>query len=145
MATAGGNHPMSNKDALQRLVDGLQALIRDHLALARVELKQDARELGKDLAMRASGVPALLTGYMMLMAALGFLLAVWLPTWAGFGIVALVNLAAGAFLTAVWGPRAIQRRLELRTTTDELRRDKQWLSQLTQTSAPPPAQPLIPL
>src|SRR5205085_10316873 len=85
---------MPSRDALQRLLDGLQTFIREHLALARVEMKQDLRAMGKDLAAGAAGVPALGAGYLLLMVALALLLSRWLPIWAAFGIVAGVNLAA---------------------------------------------------
>ncbi|MCA1827447.1 MAG: phage holin family protein [Myxococcales bacterium] len=64
---------MPSKDALQRLIDGLQTLIREHLALARAELKDDARTMGRDLLVGAAGVPALAAGYLLLMMAIGYL------------------------------------------------------------------------
>src|SRR5438046_1148762 len=90
---------MPSKDALQRLIDGLQTLIREHLALARAELKEDVRSVGRDAVVGAAGVPALLAGYLLLMMALGFLLSLWMPTWAGLGIIALLNLGAGGAVT----------------------------------------------
>jgi uncharacterized membrane protein YqjE len=117
-------------DALQRLIDGLQTLMREHIALARVELKQDLRETGRDLAVSAAGVPALAAGYLLFMAAIAFLLATWMPQWAAFGIVALVNLGTGSIISLVWGRRVLKTRLELRRTGEELRKDKQWLASL---------------
>src|SRR5438105_6894219 len=90
---------MPSKDAFQRLIDGLQTLIREHLALARAELKEDVRSVGRDAVVGAAGVPALLAGYLLLMIALAYLLAIWLPLWAAFGIVAAVNLGAGGALS----------------------------------------------
>lgn len=120
----------SSKDALQRLVDGLQTLIREHLALARAELKEDARSLGRDLLGGAAGLPALAAGYLVLMIAIGHLLAVWLPAWAGFGIVGLVNLCAGGALTLAGVRRVLQNRPGLPRTGAELRKDRAWLSSL---------------
>ncbi len=60
------NQPsMPAKDALQRLLDGLQTLMKEHLALARAELKDDVRTMGRDLLVAAAGVPALAVGYLM--------------------------------------------------------------------------------
>src|SRR5438445_10848944 len=87
------------RDALDRLLDGLQTLIREHLALARVELKQDLRTMGRDLATGAAGVPPLAAGFLLLMFAIASLLSIWLPPWAAFGIVGLVTLAGGGGLT----------------------------------------------
>ncbi len=67
--------PIPSKDALQRLLDGLQTLIREHLALARVEAKEDLRAMGRDLLVSAAGIPALFAGYLLLMVAIGYLLA----------------------------------------------------------------------
>ncbi len=120
----------TSRDALQRLLDGLQTLIREHLALARFELKEDVRNMGRDLLVGASGVPALAAGYLLSMMAFGYLLAIWLPAWAAFGIVALVNLGAGSFLSFLWGRRAVQKRVQLRKTSEELKNDKEWLAAL---------------
>ena len=99
---------MPSKDALQRLIDGLQTLIREHLALARAEIKDDLRVMGRDLLVGASGVPALAAGYLLLMVAIGYLLGVWLPLWAAFGIVAVVNLGVGGAVSLA-GLRKIMR------------------------------------
>ena len=119
-----------SRDALQRLVDGLQTLIREHLALARAELKEDARSLGRDLLAGAAGVPALAAGYLLLMIALGYLLAIWLPPWASFGIVAAVNLGAGGALTLAGVRKVMQNRPGMQGTGAELKRDRAWLSSL---------------
>ncbi|TMA28882.1 MAG: phage holin family protein [Deltaproteobacteria bacterium] len=122
--------PAPSLDALQRLIDGLQTLLREHIALARAEVKEELRNTGRELLVSAAGVPALAAGYLLLTIALGFLLAVWIPQWAAFGIVALANLGAGAILTLFWGRRALRQRLSLPRTGEELRRDKEWLAAL---------------
>jgi uncharacterized membrane protein YqjE len=130
------DHSTSSKDALQQLLDGLQTFIREHLALARVEIKEDLRGLGRDLLVGAAGVPALAAGYLMLMIAIGYLLAIWLPSWAAFAIVAVVNLTAGGILTWSGTRRAMQNRVELTRTATEIRRDREWLASLKQSSRP---------
>ena len=149
--------PMPSKDALQRLIDGLQTLIREHLALARAELKEDVRSVGRDAVVGAAGVPALLAGYLLLMMALGFLLSLWMPTWAGLGIIALLNLGAGGAVTYAGIRKVMRGRVDLRRTGEELQRDRQWLASLKEppraagdgqmqppapsTNLVPPAQP----
>jgi len=125
-----GNMP--SRDALQLLLDGLQTFIREHLALARVEMKQDLRAMGKDLAVSAAGAPALIAGYLLLMAAIALLLAKWLPIWAAFGLVAVVNLAGGASLTYRGARRAMSNGMDLHGTAEELQRDRQWLASMKQ-------------
>lgn len=128
--------PVPSKDALQRLLDGLQTLIREHLALARAEIKDDVRSMGRDLLIGAAGVPALLAGYLLLMMALGYLLSLWLPPWAAFGLVAVANLGAGAALTAVGARKAMAERPPLAGTGQELQRDKTWLASLNENTRP---------
>ena len=122
--------PLPSKDAFQRLIEGLQTFIREHLALARAEAKDELRTLLRDLAVAAAGVPFLLVGYLLLMIAAGFALALVLPSWAAFGIVAAVNLAAGGALTFVLGGRVARKRLALPATGEEIQRDKQWVAEL---------------
>ena len=126
------------KDALPRLLDGLQMFIREHLALARAEMKADLRALGRDLAVGAAGVPALAAGYLLLMFAIGFLLALWLPQWAAFAIVASLNLAAGGILTQAGVRRAMRDRLDLPRTAEEIQRDRQWLAAMRQNGGAQP-------
>jgi Putative Actinobacterial Holin-X, holin superfamily III len=130
--------PIPPKDALQRLLDGLQLFIREHLALARAEMKADLRAMGRDLAVGAAGVPALTAGYLLLMFAAGFLLSVWLPQWIAFSIVAVVNLTAGGILTRAGMRRALRDRLELPCTAEEIQRDRQWLSAMRQNGGERP-------
>lgn len=118
------------RDALQRLLDGVQTLIREHMALARVEIREDARAMGRDLLVGAAGLPALVAGYLLLMMAMGFLLALVVPTWAAFGLVALLNLAAGGALTLAGVRKVTGDRMELPRTAEELRRDKAWLAEM---------------
>lgn len=118
------------KDAFQRLIEGLQTFIREHLALAQAEAKDELRSLARDAAVAASGVPFLMAGYLLLMIAAGFALSLVLPSWAAFAVVAAVNLAAGGVLTFVLGRRILRKRVPLARTGQELQRDKQWVAQL---------------
>lgn len=123
---------MPSRDALQRLVDGLQMLVREHLALARAELKDDLRAMGRDALAGAAGV--LPAGYLLFMAAIALLLATWIPAWAGLGIVALVNLAVGGAVTRAGVRRLMKSRVDSTRTGEELQRDKQWIASLRENS-----------
>src|SRR2546430_14059446 len=101
-----------SRDVLHRLLDGLQTFIREHLALARVEMKQDLRAMGRDLAVGAAGMPALGAGYPLPMVAASFLLSSLLPYWAALGIVALANLVTGGTLTLSGARRAMRDRVD---------------------------------
>src|SRR5438132_8952978 len=129
---------MPSKDALQRLIDGLQPLIREHLALARAEIKDDLRVMGRDLLVGASGVPALAAGYLLLMMSIGYLLGVWLPLWAAFGIVAVVNLGAGGAVSLAGLRKIMRPRVGRPRPGEELQRAQAWLASLRAGSPPAP-------
>ena len=133
------------RDALNRLIDGFQTLVREHLALAKIELKEDLNRMARSLILSAAGVPALVAGYMLLNIAIALLLATVMASWAAFGIVALVNLGAGAALTVVFGKRAKETRIKLSETESELRRNREMFSGLKARSeplSPTPAPPV---
>ncbi len=125
---------IASRDALQRLVDGLQTLIREHLALARAELKDDLRNLGRDALAGAARVPALAAGYLLSMTAIALLLATWIPAWAAFGVVALANLAVGGAVTRAGVRKPMRNRVELPRTGEEPRRAKQWIASLRENA-----------
>jgi uncharacterized membrane protein YqjE len=131
---------VSPRDALARLLDGVQTLFREHLALAKTELKDDLRRAGRDVLLSAAGLPPLLVGYVLSIVALALLLAQALPGWVAFALVALVNLIAGGALTLGFMSKARQEKIGLPRTEEELRRDKEWLASLRE-GAP---RPMIP-
>ncbi len=128
MVLPGSSLPQ--KDAFQRLIEGLQTFIREHLALAKSEARDELSALARDLAVVAVGVPFLLTGYLLLMVAAGCALSLLLPAWAAFGVVAVANLGAGSVLMFVLGRRILRRRVALPRNGEELERSKQWVAQL---------------
>ena len=132
-----GTTGLPAKDAFQRLIDGLQTLIREHLALARAEAKDDLRAMARDAVFSAAGLPALLVGYLLMMVSIALALGAVLPLWASFAVVAFLNLGAGGMLTLVWGKRLSRNRVELEQTGQELQKDKAWLAGLREGTAPP--------
>jgi uncharacterized membrane protein YqjE len=122
--------PVPPRDALARLIDGVQTLFREHLALAKAELKDDVRRAGRSVLFSAAGLPPLFVGYVLLMVAIALLLQLVLVAWAAFGIVALLNLVLGGALTVAFGAKVRAEKLALVRTQQELRRDKEWLSSM---------------
>lgn len=81
-----------------RMADGFSKLVNQHIQLARAELGEDIRGMGKDVVHIAMVVPFFLVGYIFLCGALAALLASFIG-WAGaLGLVAAVNLGVGGFL-----------------------------------------------
>jgi uncharacterized membrane protein YqjE len=129
------------RDALNRLIDGFQTLVREHLALAKVELKEDLRRMGRSLLLAAVGIPALLAGYLLLNAAVALLLSAVMASWLAFGIVAFANLGVGAALTVVFGKKARETAFSMPAVGEELRRDRELLATVGGGGAAEPARP----
>ncbi len=78
-----------------RLTEGFSKLVTQHLTLARVELIEDARSMGMDVALIAAFVPFILVGYSLLCGALVALLAPWLGWPGALALVGALNLIGG--------------------------------------------------
>ncbi|HEY3449817.1 MAG TPA: phage holin family protein [Myxococcales bacterium] len=128
--------PDSVTEAVTGLSQGMNALVRGHLALARVEVVRDLKALGKDAALELAGVPMLMASYLLLWIGIGYLLALAIPTWASFLICAGANLLGGLTLLAVGYALMKKQKVELPASADEIRRDREWASKLRE----PPAQ-----
>jgi uncharacterized membrane protein YqjE len=139
MANSDPHAAVSPRDALTRLLDGVQTLFREHLALAKTELKDDLRRASRDLLLSAAGLPPLLVGYVLLMVAAALLLAHAVPGWLAFALVAVVNLGAGGALTVAFGKKAKEDKIALPRTGEELRRDREWLASLGESGGRPGA------
>ncbi|MCY1076734.1 phage holin family protein [Archangium lansingense] len=116
-----------------RLTDGFSKLVTQHLTLARVELMEDARVMGSDVARIAAFVPFVLVGYAFLCAALSAFLARWIGWDGSLALVGAVNLVVGGLGIA----RAANRLKSFQVmdeTTRELNRSVSVLAQ-----APVPA------
>ena len=61
-----------------RMADSFSRLVSQHLTLARMELAEDAKALGLDVARIVVFVPFLLVGYLFLCGALSVALAQWI-------------------------------------------------------------------
>jgi uncharacterized membrane protein YqjE len=110
-----------------RMTEGFSRLVTQHLALARAELVEDLRGLGKDTALMVAGVPFVLLGYAFLCAALAALLERWVG-WAGaLALVGSLNLVIGGVGIGVAASRLKQRSL-MDGTTEELNRSVEVLA-----------------
>ncbi|HEX5746402.1 MAG TPA: phage holin family protein [Archangium sp.] len=120
---------------LGRLTDGFSKLVTQHLTLARVELMEDARVMGTDVARIAAFVPFVLVGYCFLCAALSAFLARWIGWDGALALVGAVNLVGGGMGIARAASRLKSFRL-MDDTAEELNRS---VTALAQTPVPVPA------
>jgi hypothetical protein len=119
-----------------RMTDGFSKLVTQHLSLARLELMDDAREMGTDVAYITAFVPFVLVGYAFLCAALSVFLATWLG-WAGsLAAVGAINLVGGG-LGIVRAVARLKAHRLMDDTTEELNRSVAVLAQA------PAAQPQV--
>ena len=100
-ATHEHNGP-SAVQALERLADGAQGVIRDQLELARIEAREAVLGSLTGMAAALVGTIFFLIGWVALSMAAYTRLLVWVPPWTSFLIVEGVNLALVAAASA-WG------------------------------------------
>lgn len=105
---------------LGRIADGIARLLGQHFALARLEIAEDARRMGKGVAGVALFVPFLLLGYGFLCAALTAWLQAYLPLPWALAAVGGGNVLLGS-LGLVSAIRALKSRAVMDDTVDELR------------------------
>jgi hypothetical protein len=107
-------------DLVVQLAGDLANLFAQHVALAKVELRDGARTVGKGVAILAAVAPLVVVGYAFLNAALALALARWMPLAASVALMGLLNILAGGAGVLV-AARAFRRPV-LEETVDELGR-----------------------
>jgi uncharacterized membrane protein YqjE len=119
MKTDVPEQPTGVTDLVARLVDGLAQLLAQHVALARLELGEESRSLGRALGTLALFVPLLVVGYAMLCFGLAFALAAWLSLPGAVLLVGAVNLVVGG--VGLWTARKAFAHRVLQETTAAVR------------------------
>lgn len=117
--------------AFGRITEGISRLVSEHLALARVELREDARALGTQVAKIAVFVPAVLVGYGLLCVAVALALRPWLGDVGAFAAMGGLNFVGGA-IGAYAAVNKLSKHPVLETTRVEVERTSQTLSQVKQ-------------
>jgi VIT1/CCC1 family predicted Fe2+/Mn2+ transporter len=111
------------------VVKDLQDLFRAEIQLAKTELKEDAVATGKAAGAMVAGALVGLIGFIFLMLAVTYALALALPMWLSALIVALALIAVAAVL-ALWGKKEIAAtKLGPEQTIATLKEDQQWAKQ----------------
>src|SRR5579884_1262852 len=75
-------------DLVAGIIRDLQDIVRGEIRLAKAELKADATAAARGAGFLVGGAVVGLVGFLILMLAVAYLIAVWLPLWAATGIVA---------------------------------------------------------
>ena len=130
----GATEPLAGEasvgDLLSRLTDDFSQLVRSHVELAKVEIKEEVARAGKGAGMlTASGLAAYLTITLLSFAAAWGLTEV-VPEGVAFLIVGLV-WAAGAAVMALTGKQKLAEAKGPEQTVQEVKEDAQWIRQQT--------------
>lgn len=81
-------------------------IVRKEIQLAKAEVKVDAAKAGKGAGFLGAAAVLGIFGLNLLLFTLAFVLDIWLPRWAAFGIITLIVLATAGFL-ALMGKKAL--------------------------------------
>ena len=100
---------------LKELGQSLTVLLENHFALFKLELREDAKVAGQQVAAIAALLPLLLLGWAFLCIALGILLGRVMPLDLSFLLVGLINLAIAASGVGLAVTRLMHHRWLLRT------------------------------
>lgn len=94
---------MALGNQLRELADAFSELVAQHVRLARMELKEDARFVGVRVGLIAALAPLILVGYCFLCIALALALRRWMGEELAFMTVGVLNLLIGGVGIAVVG------------------------------------------
>lgn len=104
--------PESSERTIGQLVadatHDLQAIVRGEIDLAKAEITSGAKVVGRGAGLLAGAGFLAVIGLVFLFHTLAWVLDVWLPVWAGYGIVTLLLLLVAAVL-GLLGRSALQK------------------------------------
>jgi uncharacterized membrane protein YqjE len=121
-----------------RMADSFSRLVSQHITLARMELAEDAKAMGMDVARIVAFVPFVLVGYVFLCGALSVALAQVMGYGWALAVVGGVNVAGGGL--GIW--QAISSLKNRRVMDDSSQEISRSVAALTAVShAPAPSQP----
>lgn len=107
------------------------ALVHQEVNLAKAEMTQKAREVGKDAGYIGAGGAVAYAGLLVLLAAIVLLLGIWLPMWVSALIVAVVVVGIGGFLILRGRDGLSKTTLTPQQTVNTLKEDVRWAKEQT--------------
>lgn len=129
--SAGDTEPALG-DLFRQLAQDSATLVRQEVALAKAELRENVKSVARDTAKIAIGAVVAAVGALVMVAFLVLLLGdVVGEYWAGALIVGVLFVAIGAFLAMGAMKRLKKDTLTPEQTIQTLKEDKQWLQSET--------------
>jgi uncharacterized membrane protein YqjE len=120
--------PESTASLLGSAISDVGEIVRAEMALAKLEIREDAKRLGRTLPMGTAGGVLGLFGLVFLLHSVAMALDLVLPGWAAYLITAALTITAGAALMWVafdrlkdWKSFVPERTLE------SLEENKRWM------------------
>ena len=121
-------HEESTAQLLGSALADVGDIVRAELNLAMVEVRDDAKKLGRTVPMGAAGGVLALLGGVFLLHTLALALDLALPGWAAYLIVAVLTLAIAAALVLVARQRLKNwKSFVPERTLETLQENKQWI------------------
>lgn len=93
-------------DIIAETQTDLSNIVRKEIQLAKTEIKGEGIKAGKGAGFLAGAAVLGIFGLNLLLFTLAFVLDIWLPRWAAFGIITLL-VFAGAGVLALMGKKAL--------------------------------------
>ena len=126
------NRPMENRplgDLFSDLATDMSTLVRQEVALAKLEITQKAKYLGRNVAYLVVGGAVAYAGLLAVLAAIIMLLGSVMPAW-GAALLVGVLIAGIAWLLIGKAVAALQQAdLTPRETVETLKEDATWAKQ----------------
>ncbi|MDQ6760534.1 MAG: phage holin family protein [Acidobacteriota bacterium] len=117
---------LSLGELFSQLANDTGTLVRQEVALAKVELTQKAASTGKDVGRLAAGGAIAYAAFLAVMAAVIGLLSYVIPWWAAALIVGIVVGIVGGVMVGNALSALKQTDLTPRQTVETLKEDAQW-------------------
>jgi hypothetical protein len=127
------NEPVTR--TIGRVIDDVRDLFREEIALAKAELRHEAREFGGAAARMGVGACAGLfaLGFLLLGVAQGFADLVGWPAWGGYLAMAAV-LGIAAMIALKTGRARMKQIPTMPRTVESIKETKEWMNSRTSSS-----------
>lgn len=116
-------------DLFSTLTEETSLLVRQEVALAKTEMTEKAKALGKDVAFMVAGGVVAYAGLLTLIAAIAVILAQFMATWLAVLLTAVLVLAVGGGLIYAGINHLKEMTPVPEQTVASLKEDKRWLEQ----------------
>lgn len=127
MVTIRVRQSTSLRDLVARLMRDIGRFVEQRIELFKAELKQEAADIAKSVALLAAGAVGASVGALFLLLALGLWIGDLIASTPGGLAIVGAGLALVGGGLVLWGARSLGRQRLMPETVRALRRDAEWL------------------